>query len=72
MKAKDVRQKTKSELRDELQKLRKEQMNLRFQQASGELQAPSRLRAIRKTIARIKTILTEQASKQVASAKSKT
>jgi large subunit ribosomal protein L29 len=57
MKAQDLRGKTADELRDELAKLKKEQFNLRFQQATGQLENTVRVRQVRRDIARIKTIL---------------
>ena len=56
MKAEDVRQKTDDELSDQLGDLKKEAFNLRFQQASGQLENTSRVREIRRDIARIKTV----------------
>jgi|TARA_B100000676_G_scaffold273310_1_gene291899 large subunit ribosomal protein L29 len=56
MKAEDVRQKTDDELNDQLGDLQKEAFNLRFQQASGQLENTSRVRQIRRDIARIKTV----------------
>jgi len=61
MKAEDLRQKTPDELSDELSSLRKEQFNLRFQAASGQLENTARVREVRRDIARIKTILSGQA-----------
>ena len=62
MKAGDVRLKTKDELSDQLDTLKKEQFNLRFQRASGQLDNTARVRVVRRDIARIKTILTEKAA----------
>jgi large subunit ribosomal protein L29 len=56
MKAEDVRQKSDDELSDQLGDLQKEAFNLRFQQASGQLENTSRVREIRRDIARIKTV----------------
>ena len=56
MKASEVWTKTEDELKGELEKLKKEQFNLRFQAASGQLENTSRVRAVRRDIARIKTI----------------
>jgi len=61
MKASDLRAKSQDELRDELVGLKKEQFNLRFQAASGQLENTARVREIRRNVARIQTILTEQA-----------
>jgi large subunit ribosomal protein L29 len=61
MKASDVRGKTDDELQGELDQLGKEAFNLRFQKASGQLENTSRVRQVRRDIARIKTILGERA-----------
>jgi len=60
MKAADLRTKTDDELRDELVKLKKEQFNLRFQRASGQLESTARFVQIRRDIARIHTLLRER------------
>lgn len=57
MKAADLRTKTPDELKDTLMDLRKEQFNLRFQKASGQLENTARARQVRRDIARIKTVL---------------
>ena len=57
MLAKDIRTKTIDELTDELAQLKKEQFNLRFQAATGQLEKTHRVDEIRKDIARIKTVL---------------
>ena len=57
MKAADFRTKTEDELKDTLLGLRKEQFNLRFQKASGQLENTARARQVRRDIARVKTIL---------------
>jgi large subunit ribosomal protein L29 len=56
MKAEDVRALTQDQLGDELLKLKKEQFNLRFQRATGQLENTSRVRAVRRDIARVQTI----------------
>ncbi|HEX4114192.1 MAG TPA: 50S ribosomal protein L29 [Stellaceae bacterium] len=61
MKVGDVRAKTEDELKTELEKLGKETFNLRFQRASGQLENTDRMRAVRRDIARIRTILSERA-----------
>jgi large subunit ribosomal protein L29 len=61
MKASDVRAKTADQLNDELGELKKEQFNLRFRRASGQLENTARVRVVRRDIARIKTILAQQA-----------
>ncbi len=57
MKAADLRTKTLDELMDELRDLKKESLNLRFQKASGQLEATARIRTVRRDIARIRTVL---------------
>jgi large subunit ribosomal protein L29 len=56
-KAVDLRAHSADELKDQLLQLKKEQFNLRFQRASGQLENTARVRAVRRDIARIKTIL---------------
>tara|TARA_Y100001936_G_scaffold139701_1_gene136347 strand:+ start:187 stop:402 length:216 start_codon:yes stop_codon:yes gene_type:complete len=58
--AADLRQKTDDELKDELQTLKREQLNLRFQRSSGQLEATNRVGEVRRDIARIKTIISER------------
>ena len=55
------RDKTPDELGDELTKLKKEQFNLRFQRASGQLEKTSRVREVRRDIARVQTMLGQKA-----------
>ena len=62
MKAAEWRTKTEDQLREQLLQLKKEQFNLRFQKATGQLENTSRVREVRRDIARIKTILAEQAA----------
>jgi large subunit ribosomal protein L29 len=59
MKAANARGKTRDELQDQLLQLKKEQFNLRFQKATGQLENTARVREVRRDIARIKTILAE-------------
>lgn len=56
MKVSDLQAMTPDQLNDELLKLKKEQFNLRFQAASGQLENTARVRQVRRDIARIKTI----------------
>ena len=56
----DVRAKSDDELKAMVLDLRKEQFNLRFQRASGQLEATGRIKAVRRDIARAKTILGER------------
>ncbi len=60
MKASEVRDMTNDELKDKLLQLRKEQFNLRFQKASGQLEKTTRIGEVRRDIARVKTILGEK------------
>ncbi len=60
MKVEDLRQKSEDELNQEVLDLRKEAFNLRFQRASGQLENTSRVRQVRRDIARIKTVLHER------------
>ena len=57
MKAKEYSQKTTKELVDELRNQRRAQLNLRFQKAQGSVQKPSEIKKVRRSIARIKTII---------------
>jgi len=56
MKAPDVRAMTVDQIDDEVLKLKKEQFNLRFQRATGQLENTARVREVRRDIARLKTI----------------
>ena len=62
VKAEALRAKTPDELKTQLVELKKEQFNLRFQTAGGQVENPSRARVVRREIARIKTVLGQQAS----------
>ena len=64
MKASDVRAKTPDQLSDDLASLKKEQFNLRFQKATGQLEKTARVREVRRDIARIKTIAAQKAAKK--------
>jgi len=66
MKAQQVRGMTPDQLADELVKLKKEQFNLRFQAASGQLENTARVRVIRRDIARINTIARQKPSDEAA------
>lgn len=63
MKSADVRQMTVDQLDDEVAKLKKEQFNLRFQRATGQLENTARIRQVRRDIARITTIAAEKRAK---------
>ena len=58
----DVRGKSADELQEMLVGLRKEQFNLRFQRATGQLEAVGRIKEVRRTIARVKTVMAERSS----------
>jgi large subunit ribosomal protein L29 len=60
---------SKDQLGEQMVKLKKEQFNLRFQRANGQLEKTNRVRQLRKDIARIATVMTEQRRKTAASAK---
>ena len=62
MKAADVRAMSADQLNDELAKLKKEQFNLRFQKATGQLEKSSRSQEVRRDIARVKTIARQKAA----------
>jgi large subunit ribosomal protein L29 len=68
MHAKELRDKTPDQLRDELVKLKKESFNLRFQQATGQLENTARIRAVKRDAARVKTILNEKAARAASEA----
>jgi len=59
-KADDFRSKSGDELTSQLSSLKKEQFNLRFQRANGQVENTGRIRTLRRDIARIQTVLTEQ------------
>ena len=61
VKAEALRAKTPDELKTQLVELKKEKFNLRFQTAGGQVENPSRARVVRREIARIKTVLGQQA-----------
>ena len=62
MDASELRGKTPDQLREELAKLKKEAFNLRFQQATGQLENTARMRQVRRDVARVKTVLNEMAA----------
>jgi large subunit ribosomal protein L29 len=66
MNAKDLRGKTPDQLRDDLAALKKEAFNLRFRQATNQLENTARMRAVRRDVARIKTVLNEMAAQAAA------
>ena len=60
MKIKEIRDKSIEELEGELEKLKKESFNLRFQQATGQLENTSRMRSAKRDAARVLTVLNEK------------
>ena len=66
MKAEEFRAMTADQLEEQLAKLKKEQFNLRFQRASGQLENTSRVREVRRDIARLKTVQVQRRNGQEA------
>lgn len=66
MNAEELRAKTPDELKDQLLSLKKEAFNLRFQQATSQLENTARMRAVRRDVARVKTVLNEKAAQAAA------
>jgi large subunit ribosomal protein L29 len=64
MKVADVRVMTVDQIDDEVLKLKKEQFNLRFQRATGQLENTSRVRQVRRDIARLKTVARQKKAKK--------
>ena len=62
MTAQDLRDQTAEQLRDQLVALKKEAFNLRFQQATGQLENTARIRKVRRDVARVNTILNQKAA----------
>ena len=60
MTAKEIREKSNTELQQEIETLKDELFNLRFQQATGQLENTARMRTVKKDIARIKTVIRER------------
>ncbi len=71
MKAADIRLMTGDQQVEEIDRLKKEQFNLRFQRASGQLENTARVRQVRRDIARLTTIATQVAKQPKTSAKAK-
>ena len=65
MKYKELKEKTVEELKEERRDLKLEMMNLRVQKASGQLENPARIKIVRRTIAKIETLLSEKRSQEV-------
>ncbi|XDA98818.1 50S ribosomal protein L29 [Sulfitobacter sp. LCG007] len=66
MNAKELHDKTPDQLREELTRLKKESFNLRFQQATGQLENAARIRNVRRDAARVKTVLNQKAAQAAA------
>jgi len=66
----DLKVKTDDQLQQQLIELKREQFNLRFQSATNQLEKPSRVREVRRTIARIKTLQNQRAKAQSTNAQS--
>jgi large subunit ribosomal protein L29 len=64
----DLKQKSDDQLQQQLGELKREQFNLRFQSATNQLEKPSRVREVRRTIARIRTLQSQRARAQQTSA----
>ena len=62
MNAQELRDKTPDQLKEELASLKKESFNLRFQQATGQMEGTARMKTVRRDAARVKTILNEKAA----------
>lgn len=67
MDASELKTKTPDQLKDQLVALKKEAFNLRFQQATGQLENTARMRGVRRDVARVKTILNQKAAEAAAS-----
>ena len=65
MNANELRDKSPDQLRDELVSLKKEAFNLRFQQATGQIENTARMRQVRRGVARVNTILNQKAAAAV-------
>ena len=67
MKAQELKAKTPEQLQEELVALKKEAFNLRFQQATGQLESTARMRSVRRDVARVKTVLNQKAAEAASS-----
>jgi len=65
MKVKEIRELTTEEIVSKIKECKEELLNLRFQQATGNLEKPSRIRDLRHTVARCKTVLKERELEEV-------
>ena len=69
MKARELRELGKEEVKEKLSEMEEELFNLRFQAKMGQLSNPLRMRIVKREIARVKTVLHEQAKQSVSNAK---
>ena len=67
MKAQELRDQTPEQLREQLVALKKEAFNLRFQQATGQIESTARMRVVRKDVARVLTVMNQKAAQAAAS-----
>ena len=67
MKAQELKAKTPEQLQEQLVALKKEAFNLRFQQATGQLESTARMRSVRRDVARVKTVLNQKAAEAASS-----
>lgn len=67
MKAQELKDKSPEQLREQLVALKKEAFNLRFQKATGQLENTARVRAVRRDVARVQTLLNQKAAQAAAS-----
>ncbi len=70
-KTEDLRQQSDDQLSEQLTTLKREQFNLRFQSATNQLEAPARVREVRRTIAKIKTLQNERQKQSAGTAEAK-
>ncbi len=66
MNAQELKDKTPDQLRDQLVALKKEAFNLRFQQATGQIENTARMRTVRRDVARVNTVLNQKAAEAAA------
>ncbi|MFV0293647.1 MAG: 50S ribosomal protein L29 [Paracoccus sp. (in: a-proteobacteria)] len=67
MEAQELKEKTPEQLNEQLVALKKEAFNLRFQQATGQLESTARMRSVRRDVARVKTVLNQKAAEAASS-----
>ena len=62
MQAQELKEKTPEQLKEQLVSLKKEAFNLRFQQATGQMESTARMRQVRRDVARVKTVINQKAA----------